>query len=890
MLAGLCRHIGVAFHQPLEDWTPAQRQTLLFGSDDWIEIGDVFPIASPRGATKALARPRFQWRGFFPAIDQATRTNWEMRHRLRNIVTEIPCVECRGGRVRPFGAAALLGGAEKPPASSGAPHGKSIVEVSQMSLADAARFFADLRLSREQREIAGELLKNIRERLQFLIDVGLDYLTLHRAGPTLSGGESQRIRLASQIGSGLTGVLYVLDEPTIGLHPRDTQRLVKALAKLRDLGNTLLLVEHDREVIRGADHLLDFGPGAGTFGGRIVQQSRIQDGRLIAAAPASASEETEGESVGPSLTAEYLNDARAIAVPANRRPVSDPQAALRDALATANQQGLRPRRPRGFGRRAPEPIAPDAADAPWLVVRGARHNNLRNLDVPIPLGRFVVVTGVSGSGKSSLVNDILWPALAGDLSNSSVTPGQHDAIIGREHVDKVINVDQSPIGLTPYSNPATYTGVFDWVRELFARLPESKVRGWSSNRFSFTRAGGRCEACEGYGQRHIEMHFMADVWVECEACRGARYTADTLAVKFKNHSIADVLNMRVSEAIGLFDNVPRVRRMLQTLADVGLDYVQLGQPAPTLSGGEAQRVKLATELGKPDTGRTLYILDEPTTGLHFDDVRKLLEVFHRLTDLGNTVLVVEHNLDVLKSADWMIDLGPEAGEAGGRIVAMGTPENVARVADSHTGRTLAPVLTAGPLVARERYDPRAHAQQVIDAHKSGYGDVGKQTKAPWKANGRAWHLEQRESRSGGRRRWQPEALLYVEELIQKTGKFAATNWNERASVEISAPGANQWFFHALTGGEWLLELYFVVPRGTFDKRELIADLKIKTLDERPDLQTYGHWSRVDLRQRWGNVDALVVYAHDKAEIDTPAFRRMVKRAAEAYCEMLAGNQ
>lgn len=890
MMAALAAHIGADIHAPLDDWTATQRQVLLFGSDDWIETGELFVTAPRRSEDgKAASAARFQWRGFFPAIDQATRVNWELRHRLRNVVTDIPCVDCRGGRIRPFPAAARLGGVPRDDSGSATANpespGKSIVEVSQLPLTEATRFFSELKLTREQREIAGELLKNIRERLQFLIDVGLDYLTLHRAGPTLSGGEAQRIRLASQIGSGLTGVLYVLDEPTIGLHPRDTQRLVRALSKLRDLGNTLLLVEHDREVIRGADHLLDFGPGAGAFGGRIVQQSGIENGRLVPlTSTASRDESGEDGEQDVSLTAEYLDGARSIPVPANRRPVPEVESALHTIRAAAEQNPNGGRRRRMVSRsRSDQPVDPDRADAlAWLVVCGARHNNLRNLDVPIPLSRLICVTGVSGSGKSSLVNDILWPALSSELSNSNLSPGQHDAILGRELVDKVINVDQSPIGLTPYSNPATYTGAFDWIRELFARLPESKVRGWSANYFSFTRSGGRCEACEGYGQRQIEMHFMADVWVECEVCRGARYAEATLDVKFKNHSIADVLNMRVQEAIGLFENVPRVRRMLQTLADVGLDYVQLGQPAPTLSGGEAQRVKLATELGKPETGRTLYILDEPTTGLHFDDVRKLLEVFHRLVDLGNTVLVVEHNLDILKSADWIIDLGPEAGDGGGGIVAMGTPERVASIPASHTGRALEPVLSAGPLVARERYDPRAFAQQAIEAHKGGFGDIGKHTQSPWKLDGRAWHLEQRTSREGRPRRWEPQALLYIEELIQKTKKFAPTRWNERASVEIRADDAEHWFMHALTGGEWLLEVYLTVPRGVFRKLDLISELKLKTLDEREDLQTYGNWQRVDVRQRWGGLDVIVLYVHDKAEIDTLAFRRLVKRAMDAY--------
>ena len=480
--------------------------------------------------------------------------------------------------------------------------------------------------------------------MTFLVDVGLDYLSLARGTPTLSGGESQRIRLASQIGSGLTGVLYVLDEPTIGLHPRDNGRLLSALRHLRDLGNTLVLVEHDREVIEAADHLVDFGPGSGEAGGRITASGT----------PAKVKKSPQ------SLTGSYLSGTAAIPVPSNRRP-----AALE-------------------------------AGGPAIVIKGARQHNLRNLDVRLPLGVVTAVTGVSGSGKSSLVEDILWKAAARSLHRAQLTPGAHEAIEGLEHVNKVISVDQTPLGSTPSSTPATYAGVFDLIRELFAKLPESKVRGYSARRFSFNQAGGRCEACEGAGQKRIEMHFLPDVWITCDACGGARFTAETLAIAFHGKTIADVLNMSVASALELFANVPRIKKILQTLYDVGLGYVHLGQAAPTLSGGEAQRVKLAAELARPDTGRTLYILDEPTTGLHFDDVRKLLDVIHRLADLGNTVIVIEHNLEVIKTADWVIDLGPEAGAAGGDVVAQGTPEQIVKNKRSLTGKFLKPVLSRRP--------------------------------------------------------------------------------------------------------------------------------------------------------------------------------------------------
>jgi len=1077
MLTALCQHLRIDPKTPLGEWSHEQRQALLYGTagpggtrgtggagvppgdssiDGTSAFSDWAAGVNPRSATRSPqstrdpqttahnAGVRFHWRGFFPAIDDATRNSWSLRFRLHNVVTDIPCITCRGGRLRPEPAAARLGD-------------KTIVEVCNLPLAEAARFFAELRLDKRQREIAGELLHEITSRLQFLIDVGLEYLTLHRAAPTLSGGEAQRIQLASQIGSGLSGVLYVLDEPTIGLHPRDTRRLIDALQKLRRLGNTLLLVEHDREVIHSADRLLDFGPRAGRFGGEIVAegppeqlQTRVvrasrpsQDGQHLRAALAVRASADTADLEPPSLTQGYLDGTLAIPIPANRRPIDPESWRTQPAYERPSRRRRRVGQPPAAapvhpGARRARPAHPHASpDAPvpaWLIVRAARHNNLKNLDVPIPLGRFLCVTGVSGSGKSSLVNDILWPAAANRLHMASLTPGAHERIDGLEHIDKVVNVDQSPIGTTPSSNPATYTGVFDLIRELFARLPDSKVRGYEAKRFSFNRPGGRCEACEGQGQKCIEMHFMPDVWVECEVCHGRRYNPETLAVKFKGRSIADVLDLRVRDALDLFANVPRVRRLLTSLAEVGLDYLQLGQPAPTLSGGEAQRVKLAAELGKPDTGRTLYILDEPTTGLHFDDVRKLLEVLHRLVDLGNTVLVVEHNLDVLKNADWIIDLGPEAGDAGGCIVAMGTPEAItnsgvtksevkksprdsgasgaaigrsevgsqtAEVGSqesrgpgaatpltsdflipnsefpSHTAAALRPILAAGPYETRRRYDAASHAEQQMKIEKAGLGDVGREVRMPWQIDGRRWHLLDRTDRDGKPRRWEPAALEYVIDLVEQIGRelaratggrgsrravnpnperqpgaeppnpqrqrgalahahdpnparqgqghhpssdeapstpsllrrpaldarrgqasvptslFSPTNWNNRASVEITAPDAPVWFLHALTGGEWLLELYFRVPQGgtavsplSFDPRDLNRRLGLKTLDERTDLPIYGDWPRVEVRPRHDGFDAVAIYVHDKAEIATPAFRRFVKDTAKAYLRML----
>jgi excinuclease ABC subunit A len=514
--------------------------------------------------------------------------------------------------------------------------GHSIHEVCGLSIGEAAKALQGLNLTDREEMIAQQVLKEIGGRLGFLLDVGLDYLTLSRSAATLAGGEAQRIRLASQIGSGLVGVLYVLDEPSVGLHQRDNQRLIDTLLRLRDLGNTVIVVEHDEETIRSADHVVDIGPGAGEHGGDIVFSGPVAG----------------LEACRDSLTGQYLSGVRSIPVPDQRRRV----------------------------------------DGPRLVIRGARENNLRNIDVEVPLGCFVAVTGVSGSGKSTLVNEILLKALMQEVYASKVPPGLHTALEGVDGIDKVINIDQAPIGRTPRSNPATYTGVFDHVRKLFAKTEESRVRGYQPGRFSFNVKGGRCEACSGDGTLRIEMHFLPDVYVPCEVCKGRRYNRDTLDVVYRGHDIADILAMPCGEALSFFAKQPAITRHMQTLVDVGLGYIRLGQPAPTLSGGEAQRVKLASELAKRPTGHTIYLLDEPTTGLHYEDVRKLLGVLSRLVDQGNTVIVIEHNLDVVKTADWIIDLGPEGGDGGGTVVAAGTPEAVARSPESHTGRFLKAIL------------------------------------------------------------------------------------------------------------------------------------------------------------------------------------------------------
>ncbi|HXG43596.1 MAG TPA: excinuclease ABC subunit UvrA [Gemmatimonadales bacterium] len=574
-----------------------------------------------------------EWEGILANVERRYResTSEAVRAQLEQYMVEQPCGACRGRRLRPESLAVLVGG-------------KSIGDVVELPVRRALEFFATLPIRGNGRptgldpEVAGPILKEVCDRLRFLCDVGLDYLTLGRSAGTLAGGEAQRIRLATQIGSRLVGVLYILDEPSIGLHQRDNERLLRTLKGLRDLGNTVIVVEHDEDTIRSADHVIDLGPRAGRYGGEVVAEGTVAE---LLAHPSS-------------LTARYLRGDLRIPVPPVRRPPGPREGRLR------------------------------------LV--GARANNLKNITVEFPLGLFVAVTGVSGSGKSTLVTDILYQALARHFYRAKVVPGAHTRLEGLDRIDKVIDIDQSPIGRTPRSNPATYTGLFTPIRELFSQLPEARIRGYGPGRFSFNVKGGRCEACEGDGLVKIEMHFLPDVYVPCEVCKGKRYNRETLEVRYKGRNIADVLDLTVADALEFFEAQRRIAEKLELLNDVGLGYIHLGQSATTLSGGEAQRVKLATELAKRDTGRTLYILDEPTTGLHFEDVRLLLEVLHRLVDKGNSVIVIEHNLDVIKTADWIIDLGPEGGEGGGRVVAEGPPEVVARVPESHTGRFLRKVL------------------------------------------------------------------------------------------------------------------------------------------------------------------------------------------------------
>jgi len=629
-LAALGKHYKFTLDTKWKDLPKKTQEAILYGSGD-TEIRFSYDDGMRAYDTK---RP---FEGVITNLERRFRetdSDWA-REEISRYFTDVPCEACLGYRLKPEALCVRIGD-------------KHIGEVSDMSVKGAAAWFNELpqRLTSKQNEIAVRILKEIRARLKFLVDVGLDYLTLARASGTLSGGESQRIRLASQIGSGLTGVLYVLDEPSIGLHQRDNARLLETLKRLRDLGNTVIVVEHDEDAIRAADYVVDVGLGAGVHGGSIVAQGTPDD---IMAAPNS-------------LTGQYLNGVREIAVPE---------------------------------RRARNP-------ARVLKIVGARGNNLKNITTEIPLGLFTAVTGVSGGGKSTLLIDTLYKALARRLNGANEAPARFDRIEGIEHLDKIIDIDQSPIGRTPRSNPATYTGAFTPIREWFAGLPESKARGYEPGRFSFNVKGGRCEACQGDGVIKIEMHFLPDVYVTCDVCKGKRYNRETLEVLFKGKSIADVLDMTVEEALEFFKVVPRVRDILALLRRVGLDYIHVGQQATTLSGGEAQRVKLAKELSKRATGRTLYILDEPTTGLHFHDVAKLLEVLHELVETGNTVVVIEHNLEVIKTADWIIDLGPEGGDGGGEIVAAGTPEDIVREKRSYTGQYLKPVLQRGAASAKRK--------------------------------------------------------------------------------------------------------------------------------------------------------------------------------------------
>ncbi len=641
MLKAVAEHYGFNMDQPFQDLAPKYQDIVLYGSPERVEFtfrrkNRVYKVKRRfEGVVRRMER-----------IYMDTKSNY-MRSYINQFMSDRKCPDCTGTRLRPESRSVTVGG-------------KSISEVVEMPIKNSKKFFEELELSDMELYIAQEILKETRERLKFLVDVGLDYITMDRSSGTLSGGEAQRIRLATQIGSGLVGVLYILDEPSIGLHQRDNARLIETLKRLRDIGNTLIVVEHDEETILSADHVLDIGPGAGEHGGRVVATGT----------PEEIMENQE------SITGRYLSGNETIKIPDERKK----------------------------------------SNGNFITVRGARQNNLQNIDVTFPLGVFTCITGVSGSGKSTLVNDVLYRGLHRKLQHKRLLTGKHDDILGSDNIDKVIIIDQSPIGRTPRSNPATYTGVFTYIREIFAQTPSAKKRGYKPGRFSFNVKGGRCEACSGDGIIKIEMHFLADVYVPCEVCGGKRYNNETLDVRYKGKNITEVLEMTVEESLEFFKNIPRIHKKLKTLDDVGLGYIKLGQPATTLSGGEAQRVKLSKELSRQSTGKTLYILDEPTTGLHFADIKKLLHVLERLRDAGNTVVVIEHNLDVIKTADHIIDLGPEGGDDGGMVVAEGTPENIA-LSGTYTGEFLKHVLSRKNIFDRIELKDKAVSEVFLNNNK-----------------------------------------------------------------------------------------------------------------------------------------------------------------------------
>ncbi len=884
LLNGISEEFAVPLDQPWYLLSPEQQRIVLYGDEDrWISVNHQQQSFSVR------------YRGIYPTIELAARLSHSYRQSLVEMSGDRDCSVCSGTRLNETSAAVRLKNVTLP-------------QLTRMPLANSIEFLTTLRLSKTQKQIAADLLSEAVHRLKFLIDVGLAYLTLNRSMPSLSSGESQRIRLAGQVGRSLTGVLYVLDEPTIGLHPRDNGQLLATLRKLRDLGNTVLLVEHDREVLESADRLYDFGPGAGRLGGNVVAEGTPKQLRRQS---------------GKSLTADYLSGKQGIPVPESRRirtgsllPESGGADMVRESRLPMNCDAMplhqcgrslplpkthrEAENNRTESAESTESVTPAVgSELPGnavqhgraaLTLLGATQHNLRNVDLSIPLGTLTCITGVSGSGKSSLVMNTLARALARKLNLSTDAPGPHRDLLGVEHLSKISIVDQNPIGTTPASNPATYTGVFDHIRELFCQMPDSRVRGYRPGRFSFNRSGGRCDDCEGMGQQKIEMHFLPDVWVECSTCRGKRYNGETLAVKFNGYSIADVLEMPVEKAMKFFSNVPKIRAALATLNAIGLGYVTLGQSAPTLSGGEAQRIKLASELSRPNSGRTLYLLDEPTTGLHFDDIRKLLSVLNSLVEKGNTVVVIEHNLDVVKTADWVVDMGPEAGSGGGQIVTAGTPEDVVAYAQSvasesnlprsWTGELLAPVLQKSKTGTIEVFDVADVAtKRSTDLSVS---QLGKAVKLPWEADGQRWHTQECLSHDGKRCRWEGDALQYVIDLMACEPELNPVNWNHRSTVEVKAAGGLGWLLHARTGHEWILSLCFRVKKSTFDTQALAAQLNLTPIDDVEEIHYYTDSPRVktrNMKQPWQEV---TVKVWKKKDIDTPGFRAFLKMAVKAH--------
>ncbi len=855
MLVTWCEGTGIPIDMPFNQLDARNRRLVFYGTDErWFDVKD----------DQDNILFSFQYKGVYPTMEEASRLSPALRQRMQTLIGEVECGGCGGSRLRDDAAAVRF-------------RNLTIDGICRLPMGVLAKTIKKWKLDPREKKIAGELVREISSRIEFLNDVGLEYLTLERTAASLSNGEAQRIRLASQLGSGLCGVLYVLDEPTIGLHPRDNTRLLKALHRLRDLGNTMIVVEHDREVIEHSDLVCDFGPKAGAGGGLIVAEGTPE-----------AISKQKGSVTGP-----YLSGKKSIPIPANRRPalVLDSPSSSSNGKATKKKASKK-----NTGKSASKPPMQLVNS---LDIVGAKHNNLKDIEVKIPLETLTVITGPSGCGKSSLVNDILYKSLARRLHRASVTPGAHKGIRGLEHINKVIRVDQTPLGNSPSSNPATYTGAFDIIRDLFSHLPDAKIRGYTARRFSFNVPGGRCEECFGNGQICIEMHFLPDVWVECEACKGRRYNEETLAVRYNNKSIDDVLKMSCAEGVEHFQNIPKIRRILQTLCDVGLDYVTLGQSAPTLSGGEAQRVKLAAELARPDTGRTLYLLDEPTTGLHFEDLIKLLEVIQRLVDVGNTVVLIEHNLDMIKAADWQIDLGPEAGAGGGSIVVQGTPEDVVEYAKtalaaasktgksksglprSYTGEALIPVLAQDPYVKRKPYDPAKD-----DRWKKGdmdIEDVGAAAQMPWESDGRRWHTQDRVGRAGEPVNWDGEVLAKVVDYIQQHDGFSDTIWDQRTVVEINGEKkSNGWFFHAITGEAWFLKMKFRVRPRTFKRDELVEQIPLLRPNDMEDVPVYGNSPRVKLVNTKASWQEIEIRVHTLEEIDIPGFWTFLDDAIASF--------
>ncbi len=809
MLAALSRHTGVPTDKPFDELSVPHRRMLFHGlGETWIEVRQSDTKPSAKASTVLF---RFQFKGFYPALEEASRLTPGLRGKLQKFIDEIDCSACDGSRLNEVAAASRF-------------RDLTIADLVTMPLDRLSENVATWKLNRREKKIAGELVREVESRVRFLLDVGLDYLTLHRGAATLSGGEAQRIRLAAQLGSGLCGVLYVLDEPTIGLHPRDNRRLLGAMHRLRDQGNTLLVVEHDKDVIAGSNYLCDFGPKAGRGGGRIVAE-----GIPPSIEPADAS-----------VTAGYISGEKEIAVPQSRRPV--------------------------MGRKGQPYVN-------FLKIHGAAENNLRNVDLEIPLGVMTVVTGPSGSGKSSLINGILYPALARRLHRASAKPGRHEKIEGVRYVDKVIRVDQSPLGNSPSSNAATYTGAFDLIRNLFAQIPDAAERRFTQRTFSFNVPGGRCETCEGSGQRKIEMHFLPDVWVPCEECDSQRYKDEVLEIKFHGRSIADVLAMQCGEAVDLFADHAKLRGILQTLCDVGLDYVTLGQSAPTLSGGEAQRVKLASELARPVTGNTLYLLDEPTTGLHFDDIAKLLQVLQRLVELGNTMVVIEHNLDVIKCADWVVDMGPGAGIHGGEIVFAGKPEDLAATAKygkqtkahrakaNSTADFLAPVLGVDitkdaqsvsdkkirvepPQKSKPTRKPSTKKRQTIAAvttkKRANKND-------PWQVLGRRWHTLSKGFPEGTSPQWPLDLADRVLTLLQNIAGDDSLAFEDPTRVDVRPFGKGETWAAVETKEPESLKLTLSGPTGSIDP-ERLASLDIEApIDASRDNEVRVTFNLTDLK-------------------------------------------